>query len=63
MRQTEYTREELTREAQSAVKRQGKFLRWTLNLTTTPEGQTFPRLKVYYLSTISKTVETLHVAI
>jgi len=64
MRSTEYTKDELNREARSAVKGRGKLLRWTIYLSTSDNGDTFPSLKVYYQPHDEETgVSTVHVTI
>ena len=65
MRTTEYTKQELDREARSAVKNRGKFIRWTIKLATWQEGtqQTVTCLKVYYHSKYLGMEQATHVSI
>ncbi len=64
MRTTEYTRDELNREARNAVKGRGRLLHWTIFLATTENsGVTYPSIKVYYFSKELQAEQATHVSI
>jgi len=64
-RTSEYTMQELDREARAAVKGRGRFLRWTVKLDTYQDGipLTVTCLKVYYWSKSMEMEQATHVAI